>query len=40
MSEHTCVMHVQENRRTGKPGDVWSVWVEGENDGSSGSVSS
>ena len=40
MSEHTCVMHVQENRRTGKPGDVWSVWVEGENDGSSGSVGS
>jgi hypothetical protein len=43
MSEHTVVMHVQENRRSGQRGDVWSVWIEGENDGpndSAGSVDS
>jgi hypothetical protein len=40
MSEHTAVMRVQENRRSGQRGDVWNVWIEGENDGSAGSVSS
>jgi hypothetical protein len=40
MSEHTAVMHVQENRRSGQRGDVWSVWIEGLNDGSAGSVGS
>jgi hypothetical protein len=40
MPELTPVMHVQENRRTGQRGDVWSVWIEGENDGSAGTVES
>ncbi|HTC70390.1 MAG TPA: hypothetical protein VK662_12540 [Acidothermaceae bacterium] len=41
MSEPTPVMHVQENRRSGQRGDVWSVLIEGENDGNSvGSVGS
>jgi hypothetical protein len=40
MPEHTPVMHVQENRRSGQRGDVWSVWIEGENDDSAGSADS
>jgi hypothetical protein len=40
MSEHTPVMHVQENRRSGQRGDVWSVSIEGENDGSADSAGS
>jgi hypothetical protein len=40
MSEPSPVMHVQENRRSGQRGDVWSVSIEGENDGSVGSVGS
>jgi hypothetical protein len=40
MSETTPVMHVQENRRSGQRGDVWSVSIEGENEGSAGTVGS
>ena len=41
MSEHTPVMHVQENRRSGQRGDVWTVSIEGgDNDGDPGSVES
>jgi hypothetical protein len=40
MSEPTPVMHVQENHRSGQRGDVWSVSIEGENDGSAESVGS
>jgi hypothetical protein len=40
MSETTPVMHVQENRRSGQRGDVWRVWIEGENDGSADTVGS
>jgi hypothetical protein len=40
MPEPTPVMHVQENRRTGQRGDVWSVSIEGENDESTGSAGS
>jgi hypothetical protein len=40
MPEPTPVMHVQENRRSGQRGDVWSVSIEGENDESTGSAGS
>jgi hypothetical protein len=40
MPEPTPVMHVQENRRSGQRGDVWSVWIEGENDDRAGSAGS
>jgi hypothetical protein len=33
-------MHVQENRRSGQRGDVWSVSVEGQDDSSASSVDS
>jgi len=36
MPELTHVMHVQENRRSGQRGDVWSVQVDGENIGDDG----
>ena len=36
MPELTHVMHVQENRRSGQRGDVWSVQVDGENIGVDG----
>jgi hypothetical protein len=36
MPELTHVMHVQENRRSGQRGDVWSVLVDGQNIGVDG----
>jgi hypothetical protein len=36
MPELVHVMHVQENRRSGQRGDVWSVQVDGVNIGQDG----